>query len=404
MGLNSRKFVSMEFRENKTPPIISEIIEHVLLSFLGLACFAMEDPGSTEGTTIQEDIFRVENTTTFNKSFLLQNVSEPEGPSLYMFTPWTAYFFFSLAWLFLGVGLFGNVITLIITLKSKGSSKSHNTLIMSLALMDTLALVTFPINQPSFMEIMWVYIEALNNVICGVFMVIYRTASFNATLMNLLISIERFIVVWFPLKSKQLLTTKVLIISIVSCSLGSLVLYVLPALFRNLETIDCTNQESIAANVGNQRSVLGIPMYIITRLLLVALPAMILLILTPLTIGKLLHIRAKRRHLTTQSTDTGTFRISVLLMSVVITFLLLFVVPNLIRIGLSAGRISVNTDIFLECVFILSHINHSTNFLLYAVFLKEFREKLIAYLSCACIKTDGNDTAANKTSSTRPTV
>ena len=363
----------------------------------------MEVPVETEGTTTQ-DVFSVVNSTTTDDSLLLPNASEPEGPSLYLNTSWTAYFLFSLACLFLAVGLFGNIFTLIVTIKSKGSSKSHNILIISLAVMDTLALVTSAINQPSFTEVMRLYIGAMSGVFCRVFMAIYKIVSFNATLVIVLISIERFIVVWFPLKSQQLLTTKKIIISIVICSLVSFLLQIFPAVFSNTEALKCVAQVNLAANVDEKQPlVLGIPSYLFIRVILAALPGIILLIFTPLTIGKLLHRHVIRRHLTVQESNTGTFRISVLLMTVVVMFLLLYIAPNIIMVALFAGRITVHKGSLLECVFILSHVNHSTNFILYAVFLKEFRGKLIAFLSCACIKHIHETTVASNTSSTRPT-
>ena len=325
----------------------------------------MEITKVPDNTTIQDD-FGVKNSTKFCELLINSNISKPIAPKFSYSTSCIAYICFSFVCIFLAL-----VSTLAITRKLKSCSKSYTKLIMSLAVLDTMTLMTAPITSLSFTQILRIYPEA---VIYIVFKALYRTTSFCATLIVVLISIERFIAVWLPLKSRQLLTAKVTIISILSCAFGSVLAHVMPAIhvyYRN--------------GADNCVKLLDPDRFSVPFLMLL-IPASILLILTPLTIGKLLHTRAVRGRLTSQELNSCSFQTSVLLITVVVVYVLLSLVPSMVQMSTFVGIITINTDASFEVALALTQINHSTNFILYGLFNKEFREKVNAYLCFICSK------------------
>ena len=84
----------------------------------------MEITDVTINTTSETDI----STPFGDGHFVMENLSQP---------PTSAYFIVTLACVFLLVGLLGNGLTLVVTLKSETRSKPQNILIMSLAVADT---------------------------------------------------------------------------------------------------------------------------------------------------------------------------------------------------------------------------------------------------------------------------
>ena len=128
---------------------------------------------------------------------VLQNVTSALATETMVHSPWGSYAVVTLVCVFFVVGLFGNGMTQVVTLKSETRFKPHNILIMSLAVADVFSLLFNTLGIREFGEVSPVDMMALksvNNFACKLFNALYRTSLCNSTLMIMLICIERFIV------------------------------------------------------------------------------------------------------------------------------------------------------------------------------------------------------------------
>ena len=336
-----------------------------------------------------------DDSTPFGDGNFMHNLSHPPVPETMVHDPWLAYFIVTLACVFLLVGLLGNGLTLVVTLKSDTRSKSQNILIMSLAVADTLSLLTNTFYIRAFGEISFIDMTALksvNNFTCKLLNATYRTSIFNSSLMIMLICIERFILVWFPLKSRNFLTKRLTILSVAVCIATILVFVAIPSvLYGGIRNGICYHDFDVNGD-GESDTIQSTPLLSIIVVLFVIFPILIILSLTPMTIIKLYRQQATRRGLTTQELRTGPYRTSVLLTAVVVVYLTLAGIPYLVFAAISASGTDVvgSNAIAGSWVFsIILQANYSTNFVLYTMFNAEFKQNLFNMLGisnscCRC--------------------
>ena len=347
-----------------------------------------------EGTTNQTP-FREETanwTLLGGEDFVIEDVSKTPISEMTIDNPWLPYTMVTFACIFLLVGLLGNGMTLVVTLKSKTRFKPHNILIMSLAVADTLALLTNTLNIHAFSEVSLIDMQALksaNAFTCKLFNMTFRMSLWSSTLIIMLICIERFIVVWFPLKARHLLTKRLTIMSVVACVMAALVIGGIPsALYSGNVNGECYFGLDVDGD-GDGDTMQTTPLLMIKPILFIVTPMLVILSLTPLTIAKLFYQQAIRRSLTNQETSTSTHRTSILLTAVVVFYLLLAGTPHLLFAVMSVRGTLISTTtgswgvgrLFLT---VIVQANYSTNFILYTVFNKEFRQNLFRMLGCSC--------------------
>ena len=355
----------------------------------------MEIPIATEDVTTRA-ASRVENSTILDdEHFLSPNLSVPRAPSTMSSVSWLSYLSFSLTCSFLLVGLVGNGLTLIVTLRSGSRSKPHSILIMSLAVADTLSLLTHILFAQSFDEVLLIDLQAVkaaNNLTCKLFNATFRTSIVSSSLMIMLICIERFIVVWFPLKSRHLLTRKVTIISVAACLSATLLIVAIPsAIFGGIRKGVCFHDFDVDGD-GVSDTMKTTPLIGIMVVLFAVCPVLVILSLTPLTIFKLYRQHTIRRRLTTQELNTGPYRTSVLLIAVVVAYMTLAGIPNLVFSAISASGIHFSAspgtwrDIAKTCFTLIYQANYSTNFIFYSTINAEFRQQMLTQLGCSCCR------------------
>ena len=354
----------------------------------------MEIPNATDVTFHATS--GIDNSTAFGDgNFFMQNLSHPSAPESMVHDPWMSYFIASLACFFLLVGLLGNGLTLVVTLKSETRFKSNNILIMSLAVADTLSLLTNTFNIRAFGEISPIDMTALksaNNFTCKLSNATYRMSLFNSSLMIMLICIERFIVVWFPMKSRHFLTKRLTFLSVATCIASTFVIVAIPsALYGGTKNGVCYFDFDVNGD-GESDTIQSTPLLLIIVVLFVISPIVIILSLTPMTIVKLYRQQAIRRGLTKQELRTGTYRTSVLLTATVVVYLTLAGIPYLVFSAISASGTNVSASSASTGSWgfsIILQTNYSTNFVLYTLFNEEFRQNLFNMLGisnscCRC--------------------
>jgi len=101
-------------------------------------------------------------------------------------------------------GLFGNVLIIYVIRRRWSSSKSQavttNTFILNLSVTDTLFLLGLPMIMTTVLVRRWVF----GAVLCRVYYAMTCVNMFTGTFTVMLMSIERFIVVWWPVACNRL--------------------------------------------------------------------------------------------------------------------------------------------------------------------------------------------------------
>ena len=268
-------------------------------------------------------------------------------------------------------------------LKSRNTPKGHHVLVIALAVIDSVALITTAVSQQCVYEIFGMDIRAITNIGCKLFMGIWQSASKSSSSVVVLICIERFVAVWLPLRSRYLLSRKLVLRSVWVCVVPIVLIFVLMSiLYCEIKdglcnpNIDGSVYSTVLKRIPDTtvyNAVLGLPLII---------SMVILSIFTPMIIVKLYKQRSIRRQLTNQEWNMGHFHTSVKLIAVVVVHITLVGLPVVVALALGITGINLtNTSqagkIVLSSITLAVLLNHSTNFLLYNIFDAEFRRKAL---------------------------
>ena len=291
------------------------------------------------------------------------------------------YFTFGLICAILILGLCGNLLTLTITIKFRNMLKDHDILIISMAICDSAAVLLTPLNSPEVYEVIGRDIRAVTTIGCKLFLGVWLSLLISSSAITLLISIERFVAVWFSLRSRYLLTRKTTLTSVcVSVALSFLTFITLCILYCEIQDALCypnfdgSEYSTVLEQMPDTTVYNGF----------IAMPPVIVImtmsILTPMTIGKLIRQRAIRRHLTPQvNNSSDQARITMKLTAVASAYLLLNGLPFMAGSIIGLSGINIHDVRFLHSGLIFCVlINHSTNFFLYNVFDDAFRKKVVS--------------------------
>ena len=319
----------------------------------------------------------VRNFTEKNTSFVAQYTSSSD---ISIPSPlWFSYVILALSCLLVSLGLFGNFTTLVVLQKSKTLSTGSRLTLMALAVSDTGSLITWTIYHSILPQVFKIDIVALTVTGCRLFMAVFRISSTCSALFVVLICIERFTVVWFPLKSNVLLTKAAAIASI-SFVVGIAVMLAVPVfIFTKIINGVCTPQQIF------ETLLLQIPEYISIATYSI-IPALVLICLTPLIIVKLYKQQSIRRRKPVQKRNKIP-RHTIMLVGVVISYIsLITVAATLFKVLSYSGFNMFSNELwvimFRTILILMSQINYSTNFLLYSAFSGDFRRQLRQMVNC----------------------
>ena len=147
---------------------------------------------------------------------------------------------FSLACCLTLFGLVGNCFTLISMFKFKERSKGHGKLVTALAICDSVATGLIALEQPVFHDVFGFDIRANSTIGCKLFWAILFSAMGCSSGVVVLISIERFLAVWFPLESRMFLTDKNILRAVSVCVTSIVIIYVtMPVLYAEIKDTVC---------------------------------------------------------------------------------------------------------------------------------------------------------------------
>ena len=296
---------------------------------------------------------------------------------------WVLYIYviFCLNCLFLIFGVLGNVSSIIVMLQSPQKLQTYGLLVVVLALTDTLGLTTNFFRLLPLPVILNSDLRALTDTGCTISMVFDLTAKMYSSYIIVLICIDRYIAVQYPLHFKQIVSRKVRVLSLCICGCMCLLSGIVNAvMFSEIKNGICqlgTNETK--TYMQNILRILSISIFNV-------IPMVILLSLTPIIIFKLKQQHAIRARLTAKDESNQLIRTSVMLISVVVAYIILVGIPSLVFLGLRVAGVdgNVSNDILFISVATAIQINHSTNICLYVISNKEFREKFLRIFGCSC--------------------
>ena len=276
----------------------------------------------------------VENSTASDERFLHSNLSTAPShvTAIVISYEWMSNLSFILSCYLLALGLFGNVITLIVTSRAADRSKSYSMLIMLLAAADTLSMLTRII---SLLGPLQMNLISFNNyVFCQLLIGASLMMTHSSTVIVVMICVERFLVIVFPLRVRRLLTTRNTAITATACLLVTLASAIVVTVYsdgcrQESAANRSTDAQSYALYVGQAKQ--------ISTVLFQFIPIVMLLSLTPVMVIILFRQHAIRRRITFTESNTGHFGISMLLLAVVIAYIILEIVPTIVILSFAAN-------------------------------------------------------------------
>ena len=294
---------------------------------------------------------------------------------------WVTYILFAVTSFFTALGLLGNSLILISMYKVRRNFNGHNVLITSLAVFDKIALISWVLTEPCVHDLLGIDVRAISKRTCKTAWAILFTTSFSSSAIVVLIGIARFVAVWFPLTTRRILSTKKMWKIVGSCVTPIVLIYTTMSVlyceikdgvcYPNLEGSEYSTVLNRVPNTTFYSASIGV---ILTLFML------ILCVSTPLTVLKLHRQIVIRRRLTCEANNAHVVT-SIKLMAIVVAQLIFNGIPGVmaVRFGLLGIIPDKNTMSALALPFVL---NHSTNFLLYNIFDKQFRRNALALFGC----------------------
>ena len=225
---------------------------------------------------------------------------------------------------FLVVGLCGNSLTLIVTRSKTYRTSFHGILIAAMAITDTTYLLSATFSKQYVVELFGRDVRALGTVGCSIYFLFYRASKLLSAVFLVFICLERFVLIWFPIKARSLTTPRAAMLSVFLSFLGIATFCGVWSVVADVKNDKCVPDVMTAGSkqMAKVCSVIGMTLHSF-------IPTAVLLCFTPLTIVKLCYQRSKRRMIKgNNKTGKGggsdeAFRASLMLFGVVVAHLVL---------------------------------------------------------------------------------
>ena len=339
-----------------------------------------------ETTTVGEVTLTTSLTDALENFTTIQDQANTTAPTSVDDVPVEKYVMTAVTLLFLVLGLFGNCCTIIIMIRQNNTYSTHGVHLIALATADIISLLVVTINKPLIKDLCGVDLRAFSQTGCKLFKYIGRVAVICSSHFVVLICIERFIAVMFPLKAKFLLSKKLAYISISLISLTMFLVNIPNIIYTGVKNGVCLPDFAMEPNHPLPKA-----MSTMTLLLHTIIPTIILICLTPMILLQLYRQNMKRRQMGVVKSDV-TGRITAMLISVVISYFLLICVFSIAFWLLTLTGVAIITSdsewakVFSAVYETAQLINYSFNFFLYGVTSRDFRFQICRMLGCT-IKT-----------------
>lgn len=284
------------------------------------------------------------------------------------------------------VGLVGNLFSFLTVSRHQFRKLTTRRILCVLAVSDSLLLCTNPFNQNFMLDLWGQDVRALSTFGCKLFFVLYRLGKISASWFIVLITIERFLAVIYPLKVKTWMTKRVVLVSIVAVYVMSLAVAASWSFSTGIKDGVCipdlADEDSLAMHKAFV--IFGACMYSIV-------PIVIMVILTPPVIVRIIKSHRRRKKLAQTSLERSTretSKASVMLIAITLEYIILVTPITIVLIS----TFWTNTPIFgstdprhvvLQALaLILEQLNNSINFFVYILCSQQFRKRFRDLVCC----------------------
>lgn len=323
----------------------------------------------------------LENITTainenFSSSDYILTTAGPSSDNALNTIPWFYDMGYVIVPVLLAVGLLGNISVIIVMGTSHFRTTTTAVYLIALAVSDTHFILLFPFTKSFTQELFGQDIRALSITGCRAFFCIFRSAKIFSSGLVILIAVERFIVIWFPLRARRILTRKFAVIFV-------LILLFVVFIFAGLWTLTTSIVDGVCIpnSPTDENKDMSAVFVVAGALVYNVVPSLLLIFLTPLTIFRLLRHRSSRRKMTSDIANRcdETYPITRMLLAIMIAYLILVTPISIAHsVAFFTGEnifesTNKNFIIFREIAQIFEQLNFVLNFFIYVSFNSTFR-------------------------------
>ncbi len=313
--------------------------------------------------------------------------------------------------LFLLIGVFGNTLTVIIMNQKSFRKMGISVVLIALAVSDTTLNLMVPFTKRFFLVAVGYDPKALSDVGCKAFFWFWRTAKMTSSWLVLLIAIERFVVVCFPLTLPGGSSRK-------HSFIGACIVYLVIGGYNGAWVVftDIVKNGFCIPNLpGEQYSQMLAKALVITGTSLYThIPVVIIFTLNVSTIYKLVKQNKLRRTMSkdeaVRSMEAKTARMTGMLLGVSIAFLILVVPVSIMHVVSVFKGVNLFTtsdpviSVVREVVSTMEQLNYSINFCLYVACSEKYRIHMQVLLHLTCCLSEADIAALSNTSGQTPST
>ena len=281
--------------------------------------------------------------------------------------------------LFLILGLFGNFMTIVVMNGKNFRSMTSSLILTAVSISDTALIIMLPFNKKFVLANLPSDPRSVSLMSCKLFFWFWRTAKMTSSWLIVLISIERFAAVWFPLKAQIINSKKNIIAGIIGIYVGIGSFNIGWGVIADV--LDGSCKPNVA--YGEENVAAARAMIVAGTLIYAIIPACVVLFLNILIIFQLIIQKRRRAYLSDAPVNDQLTKTTAMLLTVSIAFIVL-VVPisiahcfTLLHLNESIfSSANPTVVIFREVAQTLEQLNYSINFFLYVLSSAKFRKQV----------------------------
>ena len=311
---------------------------------------------------------------------------------------------------FFALGVVGNLLTVHVMFTARFRRLAVSRLLVALALSDFVVSIGFPLNKLSVRRLFRTDLRALSTIGCHIFYWTHRAAETASAWLVVLISCERFVAVWLPLRAKVISTPShaLAAVAVVYAACAAYMAYVTvvdDALVGGV----CVSNYPAATTTGQTEQ--HVNAYVIICVS-AAVPAALLLVLNAFICWRLYSLERDRRRrrgavpgfpsssgngggdtgtriasmpttTTRAASDDQSWKTTVTLVLVTFAFVAFIGPWNAVNFAALRRGVALPTttdpslSVVRELTQMLEQVNYAANFLFYVVFSSVFRRRLV---------------------------
>lgn len=279
--------------------------------------------------------------------------------------------------------------------------------LLALAVSDTLLLITQPFNKLAVIGLFGRDIRALSRTGCKTFFIMFKLGKMTSSWFIVLICLERFVAVWFPLKVKLICVRKLVISNVIAA-------YLVMIIYNGLWQFssDIVDGKCVPGYTTEETQDMYTGFLLAGSCLYSLVPISILLVFSPITVIKLLIEEKKRKKFMTVGNRASSELKKITTMLLLVAFAYTILVAPITSMHIYSNFIGVDIFTYNQTSFqfyrefaqMLEQLNYAINFWLYIMVSDKFRNRVRAILCCAALVTKKSKRDPKKISSPEPGV